>query len=156
MVVAYKDRDSVALTAPLAAALRRSLLAAVAGLSAPPLLVAVPSTRAATRRRGYDPVGRLARAAGCRVMRGALVHARDVRDSAGLSAADRARNLSGAMAVPTARRAQVHGRTVVLLDDVVTTGATLAEAARALRAAGASVPSAAVIAATPRRSPPAL
>jgi predicted amidophosphoribosyltransferase len=153
MVLAYKDRDGVGLTSVLAGALRRSLAAAVAGLyGAPPLIVAVPSTRAALRCRGYDPVMRLALAARCRPARGALVHVRDVRDSATLSASDRAGNIEGALSVAPSMRAGLRGRTVVLLDDVVTTGATLAESARALRAAGAIVPSAAVIAATRRRS----
>jgi len=158
MLLAYKDRDAVGLTATLADALRRSIAAAVAS-TAPvpctaqpaPVIVAVPSTRAARRRRGYDPVLRLARAGGCRPQRGVLVHVRDVRDSASLSAADRARNLSGALAVAPAVKHQLRGRTVVLIDDVVTTGATLSECARALRAAGATVPAAAVIAATRRR-----
>ena len=149
-VVAYKDRDAVGLTAPLAAALRRSVDAATAGLGTPPLFVAVPSSRAASRRRGYDPVLRLARAAGCRPVRGALVHVRRVRDSAGLSAAARAGNMARALSVPVQLRPALQGRTVVVLDDVITTGATLAEAARALRAAGALVPSAAVVAATRR------
>ena len=154
MVVAYKDRDAVGLTPVLAEALRRSLDAASAALSdAAPLVVAVPSTRSSRWRRGYDPVLRLAQAAGCRPARGVLVHVRGVRDSATLSAGERARNLAGALAVPSARAGQVRGRTIVLLDDVVTTGATLAEAARALRAAGATVSSAAVIAATRRRGP---
>ena len=153
MVLAYKDRDGVGLTTALAAALRRSLDAAVAGLAlAEPLLVAVPSTRAALRHRGYDPVLRLALAAGTRPVRGALVHVRDVRDSAALSASDRADNMAGALSVPASMRTPLRGRPVVLLDDVVTTGATLAESARALRAAGATVATAAVIAATPRRS----
>ncbi len=125
MVLAYKDRDGVGLTAVLSGALRR---------------------------RGYDPVMRLALAAGCRPVRGALVHVRDVRDSAALSASDRAGNIEGAISVPPSMRAALRGCTVVLLDDVVTTGATLAECARALRAAGAIVPSAAVVAATRRRS----
>jgi len=155
IVLAYKDRDGVGLTTALAAALRRSLNAAAAGLTvAAPLLVTVPSTRAASRHRGYDPVLRLALAAGTRPVRGALAHARDVRDSAALSASDRAANIAGALAVPRVMRARLRGRTVLLLDDVVTTGATLAESARALRAAGAIVASAAVIAATPRRSGP--
>ena len=156
MLLAYKDRDAVGLTATLADALRRSIDAAVASTAAvAPLLVVVPSTRASSRRRGYDPLARLARAAACpagsRVLRGALVHARDVHDSASLSAEDRARNLAGALTVAPALRHRLSGQTVVLLDDVVTTGATLSECARALRVAGAIVPSAAVIAATRRR-----
>jgi predicted amidophosphoribosyltransferase len=158
MLLAYKDRDAVALTTTLAIALRRSLEAATAGVAgvarAAPLVVAVPSTRSASRRRGYDPLLRLARAAGCRPLREVLVHVRDVRDSAALSASDRAQNLAGALAVPPAVGRRLRGRTVVLIDDVVTTGATLSECARALRAVGAIVPSAAVIAATRRRAVP--
>jgi len=155
MLLAYKDRDAVGLTSALAHSLRRSIAAAVACTpAAAPLLVAVPSTRAASRRRGYDPLLRLARAGGCRTQPGVLVHVRHIRDSASLSATDRADNLSGALAVPPALRHQLHGRAVVLIDDVVTTGATLSECARALRAAGAIVPSAAVIAATRRRLDP--
>lgn len=153
LVLSYKDRDGVGLTSALAEALRRSLDAATTGLTgATPLVVTVPTTRAALRHRGYDPVLRLALAAGARPVRGALVHVRAVRDSAALSASDRAGNMAGALVVPPPMRTRLRGRTVVLLDDVVTTGATLAESARALRAAGAIVASAAVIAATPRRS----
>jgi predicted amidophosphoribosyltransferase len=155
MLLAYKDRDAVALTTTLAIALRRSLEAATAGVAgAAPLVVAVPSTRSASRRRGYDPLLRLARAAGCRPLGEVLLHVRDVRDSAALSASDRAQNLAGALAVPPALGRRLRGRTVVLIDDVVTTGATLSECARALRAVGAIVPSAAVIAATRRRAVP--
>jgi predicted amidophosphoribosyltransferase len=77
----------------------------------------------------------------------ALEHRRRVADQAGLSAADRAANLSGALQA----RFDLRGLRVIVVDDVVTTGATLAEAARALRAAGAEVTAAAVIAATARR-----
>ncbi|RSN55575.1 phosphoribosyltransferase family protein, partial [Actinomadura sp. WAC 06369] len=72
---------------------------------------------------------------------------RRVADQAGLTAARRAANLRGAIEV----RAPVAGRRVVLVDDVVTTGASLSEAARALRAAGAEVVGAATVAMTPRR-----
>ncbi|MES9535697.1 phosphoribosyltransferase family protein, partial [Actinomadura sp. NPDC000600] len=72
-----------------------------------------------------------------------------VADQAGLSAKERAANLKGAVEV----RADVAGRRLVLVDDVVTTGASLAEAARALRAAGGEVTAAAAIAATPRHRP---
>lgn len=79
----------------------------------------------------------------------ALQHRRRVADQAGLGAADRAANLSGALR----SRLDLRGLHLIVVDDVMTTGATLAEAARALRAAGAHVPAAAVIAATPRRTP---
>jgi predicted amidophosphoribosyltransferase len=78
-----------------------------------------------------------------------LAPTRSVADQAGLDTSGRARNLAGALA---ARRC-ADGLRVVVVDDVVTTGATLAEATRALRAAGAEVLGAAVVAATVRRRP---
>jgi predicted amidophosphoribosyltransferase len=65
----------------------------------------------------------------------------------GLGVADRARNLDGVFALAR----PVTGVRVLLLDDVVTTGATLAAAAGALRVGGADVAGAAVLAATERR-----
>ncbi|GAA0404383.1 amidophosphoribosyltransferase [Microbispora corallina] len=141
----------------------------------PVVLVPVPSARAATRRRGHDPVRALATVAARELSgRGVpavavplLRQARRVADQAGLSAAQRAANLSGAFqaapgvaalhAPPHARaEAAVGGRggepVVVLVDDVVTTGTTLAEAARAITAAGVPVPLAITVAATPRRA----
>jgi predicted amidophosphoribosyltransferase len=158
LVLGYKERDLVGLTAPLAGALRAAITAATgAGLVDPELVdagaaavVPVPSSRAARRRRGYDPVLRLARAAAPGRVVAALTHVRDVRDSAGLSADERSANLMDALAVRGRALPQLAGRTVVVVDDVITTGATLAEAARALRAVGAVVPTAAVIAATKR------
>jgi predicted amidophosphoribosyltransferase len=71
-----------------------------------------------------------------------------VADQTGLSAGQRLANLSGALAVvPGAARAIASGRPVVLADDVMTTGASLAEAARAVAAAGGTVVGAAVVAA---------
>lgn len=154
LVLAYKERDVVALTKPLAAALGSAVRAALAACDVPALVVPVPSTRAARRRRGYDPVERLVRAAGARPVLRALTHVRAVRDSAGLSADARRHNLHGALAVRDSARGLIVGQHVVLVDDVVTTGATLAEAARALREAGADVVAAAVIAATVRASRP--
>jgi predicted phosphoribosyltransferase len=74
---------------------------------------------------------------------------RRVRDSAGLDAAERRANLAGRFrplpaAVPDDAR-------LVLVDDVVTSGATLTEAARELRTAHDTPVLAAVVAATPRR-----
>jgi len=84
-----------------------------------------------------------------------LTQRRRVRDQVGLGVDDRAANLAGALWVPPGWAARLGGRPCLLVDDVVTTGATLAEAARALRAAGSGPVVAATVAATARRGPSA-
>ncbi|GAA4307707.1 hypothetical protein GCM10023178_16100 [Actinomadura luteofluorescens] len=154
ILASYKERGRAALAVPLGEALATSVYAALPSGPDPPMVVWVPSGRGAVRRRGHDPlrgavhvaVQRL-RASGVPVTSlGALRQRGRVADQAGLSARERAANLAGAIEV----RAEVAGRSVVLVDDVVTTGAFLAEVERALRAAGADVAGAATIAATPR------
>jgi predicted amidophosphoribosyltransferase len=146
-VLRYKERGRHDLADPLAA-----LLAwAAAGLVTPgTVLVPVPSSRAAARRRGGDHVQRLARRAGRRLgvpIVPALRLTRAVRDSAGLGAGERHANLAGAMTAPPAPP----GAAAVIVDDIVTSGATLAESVRALHSAGWRVTAAAVVAVTPRR-----
>lgn len=149
VLLAHKEHGRLLLVRPLGAA----LAGAVALLAPPPtaLLVPVPSSPAAVRARGHDHARRLAREAARRSglqARPLLVPRRAVADQAGLDARRRAANLAGALAA----RGRLDGLVAVVVDDVVTTGATLVEAARALRAAGAHVHGAAVVAATVRRS----
>jgi predicted amidophosphoribosyltransferase len=73
-------------------------------------------------------------------------------DSVGLGAAARAANVSGTLAVRRRAVQRLRGALIVLVDDLVTTGATLGEAARVLDAAGVPASAAAVLAATERRA----
>ncbi|WP_111718500.1 ComF family protein [Homoserinimonas sp. OAct 916] len=107
----------------------------------------VPSTRAALRRRGYDPVGLLLKKAGLRSMK-LLRHRGGHTDQAGLGAKARWQNLHGSLVADRAAA----GLDIILVDDILTTGATLLEARRALTAAGARVLGAATVAHTGRRA----
>jgi predicted amidophosphoribosyltransferase len=169
VVTVWKDegrRDVEPVLAPLLAA---SLTAAVAGAGwsgRAVLVVPAPSSRSAVRRRGDAPLLSLAgRAVACvdRAPPGAslrvapaLQQVRQVADQAGLGSDQRAANLVGAAAVRHGWRAVVAGRPVVLVDDVVTTGSTLTEGARALHEAGAADVVGAVVAVTRRRHPRAV
>lgn len=144
VILALKEQErtdvAVALAGPLAAA-----VAAVPGTAE---LATVPSSRAAWRRRGFDPVVLLARRAGLRPAR-VLRHRGNAARQKTLGLAERAENVRGSLAA----RCSLDGRRFVLLDDVLTTGATLDEASRAIQEAGGNVIGAATLAFTPRRLP---
>ncbi|HEY0167784.1 MAG TPA: phosphoribosyltransferase family protein [Jatrophihabitans sp.] len=154
-LLAFKERGQRALAGPLAAYLSDAVDVGCRRLSGPAdrlVLVPIPSSRAAARQRGGDHLLRLvaevAPQNGLEVSPALRLHGRG-RDSAGLSPAQRAANLANRMrAVPVAGRPSA-----LIVDDIVTTGATLAEACRALQAAGWQVRGAAVIAATKLRQP---
>jgi predicted amidophosphoribosyltransferase len=163
LVIAYKERGVIGLrrllAAPMATAVQAAAGSSAGGSAGGLALVPVPSSGRATRVRGDDVVLELARraatalrSAGVAVtVLGALRHGRVVGDSAGLSAPARAANLAGAFVVRRGAGAALSGARVVIVDDVMTTGASVAEAARALRGAGAEVIGAATIASTRRR-----
>jgi len=171
-LVAFKDgdrRDLRTVLAPMLSGAMASALGADHHLSSvlaagrgPVIVVPVPSSPSAVRRRGDAPLELLASAAlgqtaRCQIdlrLWPVLRLRRRVADQAGLSHRQRATNVEHAMQVRARWQVSVHGATCLLVDDVLTTGATLTEAARALRAGGAGHIAAATVAATQRRSVP--
>lgn len=156
LIRAHKEHGALTLTPFLAgqlAAAIRALLQLTPPYREGIVLVPVPSAAPAVRERGYDATLAMASRA-ARILRPAIAvrtrrllrQARPVRDQAGLGADERAANLRGAFRVVGASV----GLAVVLVDDVVTTGSSLTEAARALRCGGYRVLGAATVAATQR------
>jgi predicted amidophosphoribosyltransferase len=162
IIAAWKERGRRDLAPYLARALTGSIAAALSarrpGEAQMPgevqaAVVPIPSTRAARRRRGEDAWGRVVsmaveqlRADGARVhLDPVLAHVRQPRDQSALDARERRRNLDGAL---TCSRAP--SWPVIVVDDIVTTGSTLAAAARALGVAGVTDACAAAIASTSR------
>lgn len=139
---AIKEDGRTGLAHALAPALTAALARAGAADAVP---VPMPTSRAAYRRRGYRVPDLVVRRTGRRPRR-LLRHARRTFDQRGLDRDARARNVAHSLAAVHAAALRV-----VVVDDVVTTGASLAEAVRALRAAGADVVAAVAVAATPRR-----
>lgn len=123
-------------------------------LAGPVWLVPAPSRRAAARRRGGDPVTRMARAAAVELVAAGwsagvapcLVTAGRARDSVGMDAAQRAANLAGRVRFRP-RAGPGPGSSVVLLDDVITSGATVVSAVAVLRSQGIEVIDALAVAA---------
>lgn len=109
-------------------------------------LVPIPTTARSFRRRGYRVPDMLIAQAGRRAFP-ALKYARRIADQRGLGRSSRAANMQYAM---TARGEGLSGRSVILIDDVCTTGATLDEAFRALQEIGVAVLFAVTTALTPR------
>ncbi|MGW1670341.1 ComF family protein [Streptomyces sp. NPDC002324] len=142
-LIAHKERGALALAGPLGTALAGAVRAGGAGGDGPVLLVPVPSARRAVRARGHDPARRIALAAAGELRRtgtparvaGVLRQRRAVADQAGLDSRQRLENLAGALEVAAGGTPLLDGGVIVLVDDLMTTGASLAEAARAVRAA---------------------
>jgi len=144
VILALKEEGrtdvAVALSAPFSAAIDAAL-----ARSPQAELVRVPRGRVSYRARGYDPLQLLLRRAG-RGRATGLVSMRRTRAQKTLGIDERRGNIVGTLA-PTR---DFEGRDIVLIDDVLTTGATLGEAARAVSEGSGSVVGAAVLAFTPR------
>lgn len=167
VLLAHKERGALRLAGPLGVL----LAAAVRAASAPArrstgkgagegqlTLVPVPSARLAVARRGHDPVRRIALAAARELRREGLPvrvltvlrQRRTVADQAGLTVRQRAENLSGALELVPGTGKLLAGGETLLVDDVMTTGASLAEAARAVAEQAREASAAAVVAFRPR------
>jgi predicted amidophosphoribosyltransferase len=157
MINAHKERQALGLTGVLADRLAGSIHVLLTALChseyEPVVLVPVPSAARAVRRRGFDATLAMARSAARRLrvrypisVAATLVQTRGMRDQAGLDAQARQANLAGGFRL----RAPIPIVPTVLVDDLVTTGSSLSEAARALRRVGVPVLGAATVAATER------
>ncbi|MEU9704585.1 ComF family protein [Streptomyces sp. NPDC047981] len=146
VLLAHKERGALWLAEPLGDALAGAVEAAAGRCDGPGagplLLVPVPSSRRSVRARGHDPTRRVALAAAGRLRRRGraarvipvLRQRHGVADQSGLGAAGRFANLAGALEVVAGGGRLMERGRVVLVDDLMTTGASLAEAARALSA----------------------
>ncbi|MDO5501498.1 MAG: ComF family protein [Propionibacteriaceae bacterium] len=161
LVAGFKDERLLGLAGPLATRLALAvahLLAALGHLGTAYHLVPIPSAPAAVRERSVDHTRLLAhrtkavlrREAGLGVVvRHGLRPGRRVTDQVGLDAGARWQNREGHFRVAGTPPSD---SVPILIDDVTTTGATLAAAARTFAAAGTPVLGAAVVAATVRRT----
>lgn len=142
----FKYRPLRALGAPLG----RWMAGNVRQLAQHDIVLPVPLHRSRLRRRGFNQALLLAHAVSLRhavpLSCDTLLRIRPTRPQVELSGAERSANVRGAFAVP--RPAEVQGLRILLIDDVFTTGATLNECARALKAAGAGAVSALTLART--------
>lgn len=154
LVAAFKFQGRVELAGPLASRLARAVERA--GLPPPALVLPLPLAPPRLAERGYNQAWELAR----RVAAALALPARDAlllrpldtphqtgQDRAARTA--RATQLARSFMVDPAQRPRLAGRAVALVDDVMTTGATVAAAARELRRAGAASVQVWVFARTP-------
>jgi predicted amidophosphoribosyltransferase len=150
-ILAVKERGRGDLVAPLASALAVGVhrLLCWGMVETPLTIVPAPTRRSAARRRGGDPVGRLAVTAVAGHPEITVVPALRMkalaRDSVGLGTSARERNIAGRVVLRGKRPRDENE--VLLVDDIVTTGATASESVRVLRGAGMRVAAVLAIAA---------
>lgn len=149
LIAGFKFHSQPGWARPLAR-LMQDAEGAQALLARADLLAPIPLARARLAERGYNQALLLARAlAPDKTAPRLLVRVHDTPMQSRLTRARRLRNLHDAFALHHSGQPPLAGRRVLLIDDVMTTGATIFCAAAALRAAGASEVSALVLARTP-------
>ena len=152
LVTAFKFHAALDLGPVFATAIANA--AATSETPLPSLLLPVPLAAARLRERGYNQAWELARRAGRQLgiptEPSLLLRIRDTSHQLSLHPAARAGNVHGAFAVEPRRRGEVAGRSIAIVDDVMTTGSTAAAIASALKQAGALHVSVWVYARTPR------
>jgi predicted amidophosphoribosyltransferase len=147
---AFKDGGRTDAAGALAGPVRAVVAAALAPVvdGSGVHLVTVPSARRAWRIRGYHPVELLLGRSGLRATR-LLRTVGETQDQVGLGSAERGRNRTGSLVACRS----LHGVRVLVVDDILTTGATVLEVRRAVLAAGGEVVGVATLAETRRRFP---
>jgi predicted amidophosphoribosyltransferase len=161
LLLDFKERGCLSHAGPLGTVLAGAVLALVGDTDATVALVPVPSTAAARRRRGFDPVLLLARSAAAALRRAGrsarVVPALRPRgrsaDQGGLTETQRSSNAHGRFAASGAALRLLGDGPVVVVDDIITTGHTLREAQSVLVESGLHPEGGALVAATRRRSP---
>ena len=137
-VARWKFEGDVGLTRPLATLLQ-STPGVRAALDAADLVLPMPMSEQRLAERGHNPALLLARRLAPRTTRaGLLLRTRDTPPQRSLPRAARLKNVRGAFQVDPLAAPSLAGRRVVLVDDVMTTGASVREAASVLSAAGAA------------------
>lgn len=167
LINAHKEQHQFSLAKPLGAVLALAVQRVLSSVDHRPgdtcVLVPIPSRGSVVRARGHDPMLRVSRHAAAVLRRWGylvvvdrlLVSSGRARDQTGLNAGQRADNLAGTMscvAAPARRRAEAC-ECCVVVDDVLTTGATAREGQRALEQCSVLVVGIATIAATRRQFP---
>jgi ComF family protein len=151
LIADFKFNAREDLAGPLAQLLSSAVSASQT--PAPDLVLPIPLSPQRLAERGYNQAWELAkrtaRLQGREALHGLLQRPMDTAHQAELSRAERQRNLASAFMVDPRQRASLQGRRVVLVDDVMTTGATAREAARTLLRAGASAVDLWMLARTP-------
>ncbi len=138
LVLAFKHGGKIALSEMLG----RLVAARLSAIEPPYLLIPVPLHRSRLWQRGYNQAAlltrELAKREGTSLLIDGLVRKRATPSLGGLGRSERAKALHGAIEVNPARRKQIDGARILLVDDVLTSGATTGECIDVLKRGGAS------------------